>query len=235
MGEFQIGDEIEFLVVECYRCKTKKPLLNDDSFFFIVIYGKPEGLTCSECAVSTQDRLLPAIEIISILRDQPLDPPLEGAFRPLAQESSSAVTDESPFWATAAESILDSMASWHGKVLKFSIGSQKHKGLWVKPIWQSSRVQGLQIAGDTPSKNLELDIYQTRRLSQLGFVEDGRTNKVWSLSFQEHEMGVANASAVIAYTMRHGYLLDIQEVTSLSPTLDVDFSDPEYRHLRSKD
>ena len=234
MKEYQIGDEVEFLMVECHRCKTEKPLLSDDSFFFVVNFGEPEGLACSECAVSAQDRLLPALEIISLINDEPLDPPIKGAFCPLPKEGAEGPPEDSPFWTTAAETILETMATWHGKVLKFTIGSEKHKGLWVKPIWEGSKVQGLQLAGDTPSKGLELDIYQTRRLSQFGFVEEGRTNKIWSLSFQEHEMGVANATAVITYVLRHGYLLDVNEVTSLTPTLDVDFSDPEYQHLRSK-
>jgi hypothetical protein len=234
MKEYQIGDEVEFLVIECHRCKTKKPLFTEDSFFFIVPFGQPEGLVCSDCTVSEEERLLSAVEIISIIGDEPLGPPRQGAFKPLPKEGDSVSSEDSPFWTSAGETILETMAGWHGKVLKFTIGSEKHKGLWVKPIWEGSKVKGLQLAGDTPSKGLELDIYQTRRLSQFGFVEEGRSNKIWSLSFQEHEMGVANATAVITYVLRHGYLLDVNEVTSLTPTLDVDFSDPEYQHLRSK-
>jgi len=234
MNEFQTGDEVEFLVIECYRCKNKKPFIGDKDFYYFVNFGDPEGFVCSDCAVTEEDRLLPATELLNVLRNEPPAEPLPGAFKPLPSKSTSDATEQSPFWIQAGERILEIMLTWHGKVLKFSIGTEKHKGLWVKPIWDGSTVAGLELAGDTPSKGLELDVYQTRRLSQLGFTEEGKTNKTWSLSFEPHEKGIANSSSVITYILRHGYLLDIQEVTSLTPTLDVDFKAPEYQHLKSK-
>lgn len=234
MKDLNPGDKVEFLVLECCRCKENKPLIGDESFFFIVEYGIQEGFACSECSGSPKDRLLPAIELFSLMTEEPLPPPVKGAFIPLAEKVDSAKVSDSPFLNETNEKILQVMAVWHGKVLKLGFGTQKTKGLWIKPIWEESKVVGLQLAGDTPSKGLELDIYQTRRLSQLGFTEEGRTNKVWSITFQEHETGIANASSVISYVLRHGYLLDVADITSFTPTLDIDTADPEYQHLRSK-
>jgi len=235
MNEFQIGDEVEFLVLDCYRCEAKKPFLADGDFYFVATLGKPEGFTCSDCAVTDEDRLVSATELVSMVKDEPLPEPVTGAFRPISTKGSSGAKEQSPFWKEAGENILEVMVTWHGKVLKFSIGTEKHKGLWVKPIWDGSTVQGLEIAGDTPSKGLELDVYQTRRLSQLGFTEEGKTNKTWSLSFEPHEKRIANASSVISHILRYGYLLDVQEVTSLTPTIDIDSDAPKYQHLKSKD
>lgn len=234
MKDLKPGDEVEFLVLECFRCNEKKPLLSDDSFFFIVDRGISEGFTCSECAVSPKDRLLPAIELMGLMTEDTLAPPQKGAFVPLPDKGVGDQVPESPFQKETNVKILEVMATWHGKVLKLGFGTQKAKGLWIKPIWEGSIVRGLQLAGDTPSKGLELDIYQTRRLAQLGFQEEGATNKVWSMTFQEHETGIANASAVISYVLRHGYLLDVADITSFTPTLDIDTADPEYQHLRPK-
>jgi hypothetical protein len=234
MKDLKPGDEVEFLVLECFRCKEKKPLLTDDSFFFIVDRGVPEGFLCSNCAVSSADRLLPAIELMSIMTDEPLAPPATGAFTPLPDKGDGTQAQASSFQKEMNDNILEVMATWHGKVLKLGFGTQKAKGLWIKPIWEGSIVRGLQLAGDTPSKGIELDIYQTRRLAQLGFQEEGATNKIWSITFQDHETGIANASAVISYVLRHGYLLDVADITSFTPTLDIDTADPEYQHLRPK-
>jgi hypothetical protein len=64
----------------------------------------------------------------------------------------------------------------------------------------------------------------------LGFQEEGKTNKTWLIQLSETEGTIPNASAITIHILRFGYLLEPSDLTSITPTLDVDFSDPEYRN-----
>jgi hypothetical protein len=165
-----------------------------------------------------------------IIQNTKLDKPLTGSFRPIEVPPDDPSGGAYEYWMDIGHMVLEEMAVWKNKILKFSFGGNRYKGLWLKPIWNENSVSGITLAGDTPSKNLELDAYQLSRLMQLGFQEEGKTKKTWSIQLSEHEGGIPNASAIIIHILRFGYLLEPSDLNSITPTLDVDFSDPEYRN-----
>jgi len=167
-----------------------------------------------------------------IVENEPLGTPLSGAFTPVTVEPDAPGSPAHEYWMGIGHMILETMATWQGKVLKFSVGGNRYKGMWIKPHWDGLKVSAISLAGSTPSKKLELDVYQVSRLKKLGFIETGNTNKVWTLELQPEEGDIPNSSAIILHIVRFGYLLEPSDLYSITPTLDVDFSDPEYQALR---
>ena len=155
---------------------------------------------------------------------------MTGAFHPIEVSQDDPSIGAYQYWMDIGNMVIGEMAVWKDKVMKFTFGGNRYKGLWLKPEWNENRVCGIALAGDTPSMNLELDVYQRYRLTQLGFHEEGKTNKTWSIRLSEPEGNIPNASAVIIHILRFGYLLEPSDLNSITPTLDVDFSDPEYQN-----
>ena len=236
MTEYQIGDEVEFSIrtVPCIECKEDKPLLYPDSHYFIVRHGDPTGFVCKDCAVTDEQRALPAGDIMHVLEEIPLPEPIAGNYKPVVSKTILEKGIQMGYWEELGQSILETMAMWQGKVLKFNASANRFKGIWVKPVWEGTKVTGFVIAGDTPTKKLELDVYQLHRLRRMGFVEEGKTNKTWSLELSKPEQGSVNASSIILSVLKQGYLLESTDLYAFNPTLDVDFSDPEYRHLKNR-
>jgi hypothetical protein len=90
------------------------------------------------------------------------------------------------------------------------------------------------MAGDSPSKGIELNVYQTTRLAQLGFIEEGDRDKTWRIALELHEQGVSNVTSILVHVLRFGYLFEPTDVNSFTPTLDMNLDMPEYQHLRPK-
>ena len=235
MSDLQPGDAVEFEVqlFECSSCKTESPFLYPESHFMHVTNGVPQGVICSTCADTPEKRVIPNGMIKAIIEGEPLDEPLVGNFHPAVQATIQESGMIGDFWVDLGHSILETMAVWQGKVLKFSLGGNRYKGLWIKPHWLGTRVSGFSLAGDTPSKNLELDIYQLSRLRKMGFIEEGRTNRIWEIALTAEEGTITNSSGIILHILKYGYLLEPTDLSTVTPTLDIDLDDPEYRDLKS--
>ncbi|MFM1783860.1 MAG: hypothetical protein RLZZ579_137 [Actinomycetota bacterium] len=236
MAELNIGDQVEFQVrlVPCIECKEEKALLYPDSHYFIVDRGNPVGFICAKCAVTDAQRALPVGDIQCVLEEIPLPEPVAGNYRPVVKQTIIEQGIQKGYWEELGQSILETMAMWQGKVLKFNASANRFKGIWVKPMWQGTKVTGFVIAGDTPTKKLELDVYQLHRLRRMGFVEEGKTNKTWSIELSKPEQGIVNASSIILSVLKQGYLLESTDLYAFNPTLDINVDDPEYRHLKGK-
>lgn len=232
--DFQIGDEVVFdaLGADCELCEEFGPVIYPDSHFVCLSGGTNAGLICDRCADTEDKRQTPVWVVKPIIEDEPLAAPRLGAFHPVQVEPTDEDAPAHDYWMRVGHMILEVMAMWPGKVLKFSLGGTRYKGIWIKPQWNGPVVTGISLAGDTPSKKLELDVYQVSRLKKLGFTETGRTNKLWSLNLEPNEGDVLNSSAIVLHIIRYGYLLEPSDLSSITPTLDVDFSDPEYSELR---
>lgn len=236
MTEFNIGDQVEFQLraVTCIECKQDKALIYPDSHYFMVQRGDPLGFICKGCAVTEEQRALPAGDIECVVEEIPLPEPVAGNFKPVVSQTILEKGIQKGYWEELGQSILETMAMWQGKVLKFNASANRYKGIWVKPVWEGNKVAGLIIAGDTPTKKLELDVYQLHRLRRMGFVEEGKTNKTWSLELTKQEQGLVNASSIILSVLKQGYLLESTDLYAFNPTLDIDLEDPEYRHLKNR-
>lgn len=236
MTEFQIGDEVEFSIrtVPCKECNQSKPLIYPESHFFLVERGNPVGFICKTCAVTEEQRVLPVGDIEYVLEELPLPEPITGNYKPVVSKTILEKGIQKGYWEELGQTILETMAMWQGKVLKFNASANRFKGVWVKPAWDGTKVTGLVVAGDTPTKKLELDVYQLHRLRRMGFVEDGKTNKTWSIELSEPEQGIVNASSIILSVLKQGYLLESTDLYAFNPTLDINVDDPEYRHLKGK-
>ena len=219
--------------VFCEKCKTEFPFKELHTAFYVSEYGTPKGIYCSNCAVTPEERALSAKEIESLMT-QLAPHPVSGAFKPREDSAYTGPEAMASFWLGIAASILNTFAVWHGKVLKFSIGSPRYRGLWIKPTWTGSRVTELLMAGDSPSKGIELNVYQTTRLAQLGFIEEGDRDKTWRIALEPHEQGVSNVTSILVHVLRFGYLFEATDVNSFTPTLDMNLDMPEYQHLRPK-
>lgn len=211
---------------DCARCKTEKRIDYPDSHFLSVIRNEP-ALLCAACATNPEERTVPVEVLQPIFDHQPLGHPITGALQPISAAPDESNSGARQYWMEIGHMVLETMATWGDKVLKFSFGGNRYKGLWLKPHWESSRVAGFTMAGDTPSKNLELDVYQIHRLKSLGLAEEGQKNKSWSIHLTEPEGTITNASAAIIHILRFGYLLEPGDMYSFTPTLDIDFSESD--------
>jgi hypothetical protein len=223
-----IGNHEEAAEVSCESCNTFKTLVYPASHFLLVDRSEPTML-CDSCADTPEKRTVPIEMIRPIVDQRPLEPPITGSLQPVCAEPDEPGTGAHQYWMEIGHMVLETMVTWSNKVLKFTFGGNRYKGLWIQPRWDSRLVTGFTIAGTTPSKNLNLDIYQLHRLRALGFQEEGQKNKTWSIELTEPERGVPNASAAVIHILRFGYLLEPGDMYSFTPSLDIDSSDPEYR------
>ena len=224
-------DSEQVLEISCDDCKVFKSLIYPSSHYVYTVKGSAKGVLCSECANAHKGiRKIPAIMLRPLIENVPLDHPMTGAFHPIKVSQDDPSIGAYQYWMDIGHMVIGEMAVWKDKVMKFTFGGNRYKGLWLKPEWNENRVCGIALAGDTPSMNLELDVYQRYRLTQLGFHEEGKTNKTWSIRLSEPEGNIPNASAIIIHILRFGYLLEPSDLNSITPTLDVDFSDPEYQN-----
>jgi hypothetical protein len=223
------ADWVQATMINCDICKVSKVLIYPSSHFISTERGNAKGFVCSDCANTEEMRKIPIALVRPIFDGKPLDVPMTGSFHPVNASQDDSTSSSYQYWMEIGHMIIEEMAVWKDKILKFTFGGNRYKGLWLKPEWDGSRIVGISIAGDTPSKKLELDIYQRYRLTQFGFVEVGKSNKTWSIELSELEGSIPNASAVIIHILRFGYLLEPSDLNSITPTLDVDFSDPEYK------
>ena len=60
-----------------------------------------------------------------------------------------------------------------------------------------------------------------------------KTNKTWSIHLTEAEGSIENSSAVLLHILRFGYLLEPSDLNGITPTLDIDLDDPEYKELKN--
>ncbi len=229
--DLQPGDEVSFEVpmIPCFSCGQEKPALGLGSHFLQTEKGNPLGFFCAECATEDESRTIPIDMIHPIVFDQPLPLPIEGNFKPVQVSDDKPNSGLAEAWKDRGHLFLETMAIWQGLVLKFSIGGNRYKGIWITPTWQGNLVTSLAFAGDTPSKGLELDIYQISRFRKLGLQEQGATNKHWEIELAGDEQTPDNVAAIIVHVLRQGYLLDPSDVYSITPTLDIDSRDPEWR------
>lgn len=218
--------------IVCENCQNSTPIIFPSSHFVFIERGEARGLICQKCADSPVKRKVPIGFIRPLLEGTQLATPVKGNFRNAEISEDDPESGAFQYWREIGHMIIEEMAIWQEKVLKFTFGGMRYKGLWLKPHWTGSRVTAMSIAGDTPSKKLELDVYQITRLSQMGFVESGRTNKIWEIQLTEQESDIPNASAIIIHVLRYGYLLDPSDLNSITPTLDIDTSDAEWAHMR---
>jgi len=229
--DLQPGDEVTFEVrlIPCEGCKEEKAVLGKGSFFLHTHKGKPVGLFCSSCSDTDEKRAVPIEMIAPIMNDEPLPAPVEGNFKPVETDLDRVNSGLAEAWKDRGHLFLETMAMWQGLVLKFSIGGNRYKGIWIRPTWDGGRVTALTFAGDTPSKGLELDVYQISRMRKLGLIEQGSKNKEWTIELLPIEQTPDNAAAVILHVLRQGYLMDPSDVYSVTPTLDIDSTAPEWR------
>jgi hypothetical protein len=224
-------DSEQVLDISCDDCKIFKSLIYPSSHFVYTVKGSAKGVLCSECANAHKGiKKIPAIMLRPLIENIPLDQPISGSFRPIKVSQDDPSIGAYQYWMDIGHMVIGEMAVWKDKVMKFTFGGNRYKGLWLKPEWNENLVCGITLAGDTPSKMLELDVYQQFRLAQMGFEEEGKTNKTWSIQLSELEGTIPNSSAIIIHILRFGYLLEPSDLNSITPTLDVDFSDPEYRN-----
>ena len=227
---FSEGDLVQVTMITCEICKVSKVLIYPTSHFVIRERGTAKGFACDDCASTDEMREIPISLIRPIFDGNPLDVPQTGSFKPINASHDDPDSAAYQYWMEIGHMVLEEMAVWKDKIIKFTFGGNRYKGLWLKPEWDGHRVVGISLAGDTPSKNLELDVYQHYRLSQLGFQEEGKTNKTWSIKLSEPEGNIPNATSIIIHILRFGYLLEPSDLNSITPTLDVDFSDPEFQN-----
>ena len=229
--DLQPGDEvsIEVRLIPCEGCKKEKPALGAGSFYLHTHKGRPVGLFCASCSDADEKRTIPIEMIEPIINDEPLPEPAQGNFKPIETKLDRSNSALAETWKDRGHLFLETMAMWQGLVLKFSIGGNRYKGIWVRPAWNGRQVSSLTFAGDTPSKGLELDVYQISRMRKLGLIEQGAKNKEWTVNLLLHEQTPDNAAAVILHVLRQGYLLDPSDIYSVTPTLDIDSTAPEWR------
>lgn len=230
--DFQPGDEVSFKVqlIPCEGCKQEKPALGYESFYLHTHKGNPVGLFCASCSDNDEKRIIPIGMIAPIMNNEPLPSPAQGNFRPIETNTERVNSGLAEAWKDRGHLFLETMAMWQGLVLKFSIGGNRYKGIWIRPDWDGRQVSSIAFSGDTPSKGMELDIYQISRLRKLGLVEQGLKNREWVVNLLPHEQGPDNAAAIILHVLRQGYLLDPSDIYSVTPTLDIDSTAPEWRN-----
>jgi hypothetical protein len=151
--------------------------------------------------------------------------PLRGKFKPVKSEKEFAkirsVYMNSEGWSEFETQIGFLLTSTSQKLQKIEVENhQLIPGVFIWIGWSQDTVQRLTFAGNTPSLGLELDIYQTHRLGEMGLTESGSTDKVWTLELSNAERNPANMARVICHVLEFGYFIKHHKIFSMNVTVD---------------
>jgi hypothetical protein len=152
-----------------------------------------------------------------------------GAFRPV--KSSAEImygrTDAfyGPFWLDLENQLLETFNEFGSKFMNFTISSHFYKGMKVGLRWSGDKVAGLTVFGTNSKRKLQLDIYQTYRLQQMGLIEFGEKEKTWEISFEPEEQTTENVVRVISHILEYGYMVKPARSIGISPQLDISADD----------
>lgn len=152
--------------------------------------------------------------------------PLTGNFKPVKSrdEIVFARTDAffGPFWLDLEQTMLETLNQVGSKLLRFTFPGPHFKGIAISPTWANDEIVGLEAAGDTPSKKLQLSVHQTHRLKQMGFHCVGTSDQLWRIAFLPEERVPNNVARVITHLMEYGYMMRANRITDITPIVDVD-------------
>lgn len=186
------------------------------------------GLLCEECfdPASIPGRFIAVRDL-----NRPLEPkpPVTGKFKTVKtdEEVHHARTQAfySDFWRQLEQDFYAELQRFTSTILHFTFSGPDYKGIMFTPVWEGDSIVGLDVAGDTPSKKFQLNIYQTHRLKQMGFVVSGERDKVWSIELEPQERDFANVARIITHVMEFGYMMRPQKIAGFTPVLDIDARD----------
>lgn len=154
--------------------------------------------------------------------------PLRGNFQPVKSDAEiiHARTDAiyGPFWLDIEDQAEKALADYQEKVLRFSVSSYFYKGIQITPHWSEGRITLLEVSGTNASNKLQLNIYQTHRLTQMGFVVGGDRVQTWKLTLQPAESDFANIARVISHVLEFGYMIRPARFSGFTITMDIDSS-----------
>lgn len=213
----------------CFVC-GKEAVMNTVSTWFGRVVGDAEidALFCPSCYESTapQGRFMTGLRFGSQIEP---GAPMVGAFQPVksSEEIVFARTDAfyAPFWLDLENQFLEIFNEFGSKFMNFTISSHFYKGMKVTLVWDRGQLSGLTVQGTSPSRKLQLDVYQTYRLREMGLIETGLKDRTWDLQFQPHEVSYENVARVISHILEFGYMLKPARSLGISPQLDIKAED----------
>jgi hypothetical protein len=219
----------EFELPGCESCGLLPTLESVFNWFARVgNYGRLEAFFCPAC----YETYSPKGEFITGIRfNVAMSPgaPEIGAFRPVKSSAeimygrTEAFYGE--FWLDLENQLLETFNEFGSKFLNVTITSHFYKGLKVGVNWSGDRVAGLTVFGTNAKRKLQLDIYQTYRLQQMGLIEFGEKEKTWEISFEPKEQTTENVVRVISHILEYGYMVNPARSIGLSPQLDISADD----------
>lgn len=221
-----MSDTQEAKRVICITCGTEVTVLTINSFYgHIGSDGMVDSFYCPTCYEKVKHTGEFRNNLFARYFQTP-DAPLTGNFKPVKskEELVFARTDAffGPFWLDLEQTILQSFTETGPRLLRFTFPGPHFKGIAISPIWENDEIVGLETAGDTPSKNLQLSVHQTYRITQMGFHRESVTDQVWRIAFLPEERLPNNVARVITHLMEYGYMMRPNRITDITPIIDID-------------
>lgn len=221
-----MGETQEAKRVICSLCITEATISTINEFFgHIGPDGMVDSFYCPNCYENVKHTGEFKTNLFARYFQVP-DAPLSGNFRPVKTKDEIVYsrTDAffGPYWLDLEQNMLQDLNQLGPKLLRYTFPGPHFKGISISPIWEKDEVVGLEVAGDTPSKKLQLSVHQTHRIKQMGFHREGTTDQLWEIAFQPEERVPNNVARVITHLMEYGYMMRANRITDVSTIVDVD-------------
>ena len=221
-----MGETNESKRVICNLCNTEATVTTINSFYgHLGSDGIVDAFYCPTCYEQVKNSGEFKTKLFSRYFQDP-DAPLVGNFKPVkSQEELVYLRTEAffgPFWLDLEQSMLQSMNELGPKLLRFTFPGPHFKGIAISPIWSDKEIVGIEAAGDTPSKKLQLSVHQTYRLQSMGFLREGANEQIWRIDLSPDEREPSNVARVITHLMEFGYMMRANKISDITTIVDVE-------------
>lgn len=220
-----MGETNEAKRVICKSCNTEATVSTINSFFgHLGSDGIVDAFYCPACYELVKNSGEFRTKLFSRYFQDP-DAALVGNFKPVkSKEELIYFRTEAffgPFWLDLEQSMLQTMNELGPKLLRFTFPGPLFKGIAISPVWSDKEIVGIEAAGDTPSKKLQLSVHQIYRLQKMGFHCEGSNEQIWKIDLLPEEREPSNVARVITHLMEFGYMMRANQITDISPIVDV--------------
>lgn len=210
-----------------FICKHCNRTIIDDSTKDWVIELTNRKMTAATCPACFEIHGAPAGSIqLEELNSPSFDheAPIEGAFKPVKSSGEIKRLRDcgqlGEAWFELEFDLFEVLAKGY-PLLKVNLSVHGVPELWIKLEWSDSTLVSIDVSGDLPRRDYSLTIYQKARLTAMGLVEQGTTNKVWGFNPSKAETTKENIPRIISHILQFGLLVETNRIYSITPILDT--------------
>lgn len=218
MADFKLAD------LECKHCGKTVEGINTAGWVVELDQGKWDGAVCPECydihGAKEGSQVLGVPQARFLFEE-----PKKGNFKPVkSRKEITALRDcgqHGSTWWDLELSMFEILDEGH-KCIKLNVQTGEYDEVWLEYVWEDNRISAINVSGDRPKRNFELNIYQKTRLFNMGLTEHGSVNKDWTIALSPSESEFVNIARVTSHILQFGWLLQSHKVFGLGPIIDTD-------------